>query len=29
MDRFELMASHSKQIVNEAVDAQKSLKLWH
>ena len=29
MGRFELMTSHSEQIVNRAVDADKSLELWH
>ena len=29
MDRFEMMTSNSEQIVNGAVDAEKSLKLGH
>ena len=29
MDCFEMMTSNSEQIVNEAVDAEKSLELWH
>ena len=29
MDRFELMTSNSEQIVNRAVDVEKSLELWH
>ncbi len=29
MDRFELMTSYSEQILNRAVDVEKSLELWH
>ncbi len=29
MDCFEMMTSNSEQIVNGAVDAEKSLELWH
>ncbi len=28
MDRFELMTSYSEQILNRAVDVEKSLELW-
>ena len=28
MDRFEMMAANSEQIVNGAVGAEKSLQLW-
>ena len=28
MDRFEMMTSNSEQVVNGAVDAEKSLELW-
>ena len=28
MDRFELMTSNSEEIVNRAVDVEKSLELW-
>ena len=28
MDRFDMMRSNSEQVVNEAVDAEKSLELW-
>ena len=28
MDRFEVMTANSEQVVNGAVDAEKSLELW-